>query len=188
MGGFDTHANQPRQHANLLTELAEGLSTFYSDLAAQGRANDVVTMTFSEFGRRVKENGSAGTDHGAASVLFLAGGAVKGGVYGDYPSLSDLDDGDLRMHTDFRSVYATLLDKWLATPSQPVLDGSFPHLISCSRTAIKAGLDAPAFSPFSNIMFIAFCFISCTSGMAQRDRFRAVGSDCKIRLASYEPI
>ena len=128
MGGFDTHANQPRSHANLLGELADGLAAFYADLSAQGRANDVITMTFSEFGRRVKENGSAGTDHGAASVMFLAGGTVKGGVYGEYPSLTNLDDGDLRMHTDFRSVYATLLDKWLQTPSSPVLDGSFPHL------------------------------------------------------------
>jgi len=128
MGGFDTHANQPRGHANLLGELAAGISAFYDDLEHQGRADDVVTMTFSEFGRRVKENGSAGTDHGAASVMFLAGGGIKGGVYGDYPSLSDLDDGDLKMHTDFRSVYATLLDKWLATPSTPVLGGSFPHL------------------------------------------------------------
>jgi len=128
MGGFDTHANQPRSHANLLGELAAGISAFYDDLEHQGRADDVVTMTFSEFGRRVRENGSAGTDHGAASVMFLVGGGVKGGVYGDYPSLSDLDDGDLKMHTDFRSVYATLLDKWLATPSTPVLGGSFPHL------------------------------------------------------------
>jgi len=95
--------------------------------AALGHAGDV-PMTFSEFGRRVKENGSSGTDHGAASVMFLAGGSIKGGVYGEYPSLTDLDDGDLRMHTDFRSVYATLLDKWLQTPSAPVLDGSFPHL------------------------------------------------------------
>ena len=128
MGGFDTHANQPRSHANLLGDLSEGLNAFYADLTAQGRANDVITMTFSEFGRRVKENGSSGTDHGAASVMFLAGGAIKGGIYGDYPSLTDLDDGDLRMHTDFRSVYATLLDKWLQTSSQPVLDGNFPHL------------------------------------------------------------
>jgi len=128
MGGFDTHANQPRSHANLLGELADGLNAFYADLTAQGRANDVITMTFSEFGRRVKENGSSGTDHGAASVMFLAGGAIKGGVYGEYPSLTDLDDGDLRMHTDFRSVYATLLDKWLQTPSHPVLDGNFAHL------------------------------------------------------------
>jgi len=128
MGGFDTHANQPRSHANLLGELADGLAAFYADLSAQGRANDVITMTFSEFGRRVKENGSSGTDHGAASVMFLAGGAVKGGIYGEYPSLTDLDDGDLRMHTDFRSVYATLLDKWLQTPSDPVLGGNFTHL------------------------------------------------------------
>ena len=128
MGGFDTHANQPRGHANLLGDLASAMTAFYADLEMQGRANDVVTMTFSEFGRRVKENGSAGTDHGAASVMFLAGGGVKGGVYGDYPSLTDLDDGDLRMHTDFRSVYATLLDKWLQTPSNPVLGGNFPHL------------------------------------------------------------
>ena len=128
IGGFDTHANQPRQHANLLGDLSNSITAFYDDLALQGRANDVVTMTFSEFGRRVKENGSAGTDHGAASVMFLAGGGIKGGVYGDYPSLTDLDDGDLRMHTDYRSVYATLLDKWLATNSQPVLGGNFPHL------------------------------------------------------------
>jgi len=128
LGGFDTHANQPRQHTNLLGELADGLAAFYGDLEMQGRANDVITMTFSEFGRRVHENGSAGTDHGAASVMFLAGGGLKGGIYGDYPSLSDLDSGDLRFHTDFRSVYATLLDKWLMTPSQPVLGGSFQHL------------------------------------------------------------
>ena len=128
LGGFDTHANQPRQHANLLGELADGLTAFYSDLEMQGQSNDVITMTFSEFGRRVHENGSAGTDHGAASVMFLAGGGLKGGVYGDYPSLSDLDSGDLRFHTDFRSIYATLLDKWLVTPSQPVLGGNFTHL------------------------------------------------------------
>ena len=128
LGGFDTHANQPRQHATLLGELADGLAAFYSDLEMQGRANDVITMTFSEFGRRVHENGSAGTDHGAASVMFLAGGGLKGGLYGDYPSLTDLDSGDLRFHTDFRAVYATLLDKWLLTPSQPILGGSFAHL------------------------------------------------------------
>ncbi len=128
LGGFDTHANQPRQHANLLGELAEGVAAFYTDLESQGRANDVITMTFSEFGRRVHENGSAGTDHGAASVMFLAGGGLKGGIYGDYPSLTDLDDGDLRFHTDFRSVYATLLDKWLLTQSRPVLGGEFAHL------------------------------------------------------------
>ena len=108
MGGFDTHANQPRQHADLLGQLADGMAAFYQDLSQQGRAQDVTVMTFSEFGRRSRENGSSGTDHGAASVMFVAGGGVKGGLHGDYPSLSDLDDGDLRFHTDFRSVYATL--------------------------------------------------------------------------------
>ena len=104
------------------------MAAFYQDLSQQGRAQDVTMMTFSEFGRRSKENGSSGTDHGAASVMFIAGGGVKGGLHGDYPSLSDLDDGDLRFHTDFRSVYATLLDKWLGAPSQPILGGQFSHL------------------------------------------------------------
>jgi uncharacterized protein (DUF1501 family) len=128
MGGFDTHANQPRQHADLLGSLADGLAAFYQDLALQGRDKDVTVMTFSEFGRRTKENGSAGTDHGAASSLLVLGGGIKGGICGDYPSLSDLDDGDLRFHTDFRSVYATLIDKWLGSNSQPVLGGQFKHL------------------------------------------------------------
>lgn len=128
IGGFDTHANQPGTHAKLLGEMADALSAFYQDLTQQGHANDVTVMTFSEFGRRVKENGSSGTDHGAASVLFVLGGAVKGGVYGDYPSLADLDDGDLRYHTDYRSVYATLLEKWLGAPSSTVLNGTFPLL------------------------------------------------------------
>ena len=128
LGGFDTHANQPRQHAALLGQLADGLSAFYQDLSQQGRSQDVTVMTFSEFGRRVKENGSSGTDHGAASALFVLGGGVKGGVFGDYPSLADLDDGDLRFHTDFRSVYATLLDNWLGANSQAILGGPFPHL------------------------------------------------------------
>lgn len=127
LGGFDTHANQPDQHGNLLGSLAGGLSAFFEDLTRHHRADDVIAMTFSEFGRRGHENASSGTDHGAASVMLLAGG-LKGGIYGDYPSLTDLDDGDLRFHTDFRQIYATLLDKWLLTPSQPVLGGSFAHL------------------------------------------------------------
>ena len=128
IGGFDTHANQPGGHAYLLGQIADAVSAFFEDLGAQGRADDVTLMTFSEFGRRVKENSSAGTDHGAASVMFLAGAGIKGGIYGDYPSLADLDDGDLRFHTDFRSVYATLLDNWLGTKSAPVLGGNFTHM------------------------------------------------------------
>ena len=85
-------------------------------------------MTYSEFGRRVQENGSRGTDHGAASCLFLAGRRVKGGLVGAHPSLAKLDDGDLKFHTDFRRVYATLLDQWLGCDSQLVLGGKFEHL------------------------------------------------------------
>ena len=128
MGGFDTHANQPGQHANLMGQLSEAVSAFIADLQMHGKAEDVTVMTFSEFGRRCKENGSQGTDHGAASVMFVAGAGIKGGIYGDYPSLSDLDDGDLRFHTDYRSVYATLLDKWLGANSQPILGDQFKHL------------------------------------------------------------
>jgi uncharacterized protein (DUF1501 family) len=128
IGGFDTHANQPNQHANLLGAVSSAVSAFYQDLTLQGRQDDVVLMTFSEFGRRSKENGSAGTDHGAANVIFVVGSQIKGGVHGDYPSLSDLDDGDLRFHTDFRSVYATVLDHWLGVPSEKVLGGQFKTL------------------------------------------------------------
>ena len=82
-------------------------------------------MTFSEFGRRVAENGSRGTDHGTAAPLFAVGGGVKGGLYGSYPSLDDLEGGNLRFTTDFRSVYATVLERWLARPSAPILGGAF---------------------------------------------------------------
>ncbi len=128
MGGFDTHANQPGQHAYLLNQLAEAVAAFNADLELQGRGNDVVVMTFSEFGRRAQENGGAGTDHGAASVMFVTGSSVKGGVHGDYPKLDDLDDGDLKHHTDFRSVYATVLGNWLQVAPAKVLGGEFPSL------------------------------------------------------------
>ncbi len=128
IGGFDTHANQPEGHANLLGTISEAVAAFYRDLAAQGRDKDVMLMTFSEFGRRVKENGSAGTDHGAASCLFVVGGGVRGGNFGAYPSLTDLDDGDLKFTTDFRSVYSTILDRWLAADSTKVLGGRYEPL------------------------------------------------------------
>ncbi len=128
MGGFDTHANQPGSHAYLLGQLAEAVAAFNADLELQGRGKDVVVMTFSEFGRRAAENGSAGTDHGAASVMFAMGASVKGGVYGDYPKLDDLDNGDLKYHTDFRSVYATVLGNWLGVSAPKVLGGEFPSL------------------------------------------------------------
>jgi uncharacterized protein (DUF1501 family) len=128
LDGFDTHSNQAEQHQRLLQELADGVTNFFQLLQSSGHDKRVLAMTFSEFGRRVQENGSRGTDHGAASCLFVAGPAVKGGPLGKHPSLSDLDAGDLKFHTDFRSVYATLLDDWLTVDSKVVLGGQFPHV------------------------------------------------------------
>ena len=125
LDGFDTHANQAAAHAALLAELSGAVSAFVDDLHQHGHGKRVLTMSFSEFGRRVKENASQGTDHGAAAPLFLAGGRVKAGLIGDHPSLTDLDDGDLKHTTDFRSVYAAVLDQWLGVPSEPVLGGTF---------------------------------------------------------------
>lgn len=126
--GFDTHAEQASTHSRLLGELASGIAALFQSLKASGHANRVRLMTFSEFGRRVHENGSRGTDHGAASCLFVAGGSLQGGVVGRHPSLADLDIGDLKFHTDFRSVYATLLDSWLHCDSKAVLGASWSHI------------------------------------------------------------
>jgi uncharacterized protein (DUF1501 family) len=126
--GFDTHSDQGPAHARLLGEVADGISNFYNSLEKSGNADRVRLLTFSEFGRRVKENGSKGTDHGAASCLLVAGPGLKAGAIGKHPSLSDLDSGDLRYHTDFRSVYATLLDTWLGCDSKAVLGGTFEHV------------------------------------------------------------
>lgn len=108
LGGFDTHANQTQTHERLLAFLAESLATLRRNLIAANAWNDVVVMTYSEFGRRAKQNASAGTDHGTAAPLFAMGGGVKGGLYGAYPSLSELQDGDLRHTVDFRDVFATV--------------------------------------------------------------------------------
>jgi uncharacterized protein (DUF1501 family) len=128
LGSFDTHAGQRAQQDRLLGYLGNGLKAFYADLAAHGNAKRVLAMTFSEFGRRVTQNASNGTDHGTAMPLFVVGGAVKGGVYGDHPSLTDLDQGDLKFHTDFRAVYATVLQSWLGRNPADVIAGSFPVL------------------------------------------------------------
>jgi len=128
IGSFDTHAAQrPRQDA-LLQQFGDGLKAFYDDLAAHNADDRVLTMTFSEFGRRVEENANRGTDHGTAAPMFVVGGGVKGGVYGDHPSLTDLDYGNLKWHTDFRSVYATVLEGWLDVPASAVLGDSFSSL------------------------------------------------------------
>lgn len=108
LGGFDTHANQVQPHERLLGFLAGNLAILRKNLIAANLWNDVVVMTYSEFGRRVRQNASAGTDHGTAAPLFVMGGGVKGGLHGAYPSLSDLTDGDLKHTVDFRSVFATV--------------------------------------------------------------------------------
>ena len=111
-----------------MAEVADGITSFFETLRQTGHDKRVRLMTFSEFGRRVQENASKGTDHGAASCLFVAGPGLKGGAVGEHPSLSDLDSGDLKYHTDFRSVYATLLDHWLDCDSQAVLGRKFEHV------------------------------------------------------------
>ena len=126
IGSFDTHAGQRAQQDRLLGYLGNGLLAFYKDLAAHGNDKRVLTMTFSEFGRRVTQNSSNGTDHGTAMSVFIAGGSVKGGIYGDHPSLTDLDrGGNLKFATDFRAVYATVIQSWLGRNSADILDGQF---------------------------------------------------------------
>jgi uncharacterized protein (DUF1501 family) len=125
IGSFDTHAGQRAQQDRLLGYLAQGLHAFYADLAAHGLQDRVLAMTFSEFGRRVAQNASNGTDHGTAMPLFIIGGKVKGGVFGDHPSLTDLVQGDLQYRIDFRSVYATVLERWLGHDPSGIIAGTF---------------------------------------------------------------
>jgi len=128
LDGFDTHAGQDGPHQRLLQELAEGVGSFFEQLKQSKDDGRVALMTFSEFGRRVYENDSKGTDHGAAACLFVAGPKVRGGVVGKHPSLEDLDAGDLKFHTDFRRVYATLLDGWLGCDARTVLGEKWDHV------------------------------------------------------------
>jgi uncharacterized protein (DUF1501 family) len=125
IGGFDTHGGQNTRHAQLLRQIGEAIEPFQRDLKAQGNDARVVTMVFSEFGRRVKQNGSNGTDHGTAAPVFVIGSGVKPGIVGNHPSLTDLDQGDLRYGVDFRSVYASLLGDWMKAPADQILRGSF---------------------------------------------------------------
>ena len=126
---FDTHVQQADVHARLLMYTADAVRAFLEDVTRLGRADDVAVMMFTEFGRRVEENGSLGTDHGTATPMFVFGRHIKGGFYGRPPSLTDLDDGNMKMTTDFRRVYATLLDQWLGCRDTPViLKGAFEPL------------------------------------------------------------
>lgn len=130
-GGFDTHNNQGGErgtHQNLLRQMDQSITAFVKDLQARKLYDQVTLMTFSEFGRRVRENGSGGTDHGTAAPLFVLGGAVKGGLLGQAPSLTDLDHGDLKHSVDFRSVYASILHQCLGTNPVDVLGRAFPSL------------------------------------------------------------
>jgi uncharacterized protein (DUF1501 family) len=125
MDGFDTHSGQGPAHANLLSTLSAAVTAFFKDLSARGHRDRLLMMTFSEFGRRAKENGSRGTDHGEAAPMLLVGGKVKPGAVGKHPSLTDLSAGNLKFHTDFRQVYATILDQWLGVSSKEVLGAKF---------------------------------------------------------------
>ena len=136
-GGFDTHNQQVNSHDRLLSQLDNALRSFFTDLKQQGNDKRVLLMTFSEFGRRVAENASAGTDHGKASCMFLAGHAANSGIHGPAPSLTDLSQGDLKHTVDFRSVYASVLTDWLRAPdTKPILGGTFPKipLVGLSKT------------------------------------------------------
>ncbi len=127
IGGFDTHANQAGRHDGLMTQLAQGVSAFWKDMKDQKNEERVLMMCFSEFGRRVQQNASQGTDHGAAAPMFLLGPSIekKAGLVGQHPSLTKLDQGDLIYNIDFRNVYATVLQDWLNTPSKPILGQQF---------------------------------------------------------------
>ncbi len=128
LGGFDNHAREKPVHDRLLLDLDQALTAFTQDLAGHGLSDRVLVMTWSEFGRRVNENGSAGTDHGTAAPMFLLGPAIKGGLYGEEPSLSNLDNGNLKFTTDFRSVYASVLQNYLKAPASDLLGGTFELL------------------------------------------------------------
>jgi uncharacterized protein (DUF1501 family) len=125
-GGYDTHADQPASHTRLLGDFSASVGAFLDDLRRQKSSDRVTVLAFSEFGRRVAENGSRGTDHGAAAPMFVFGEAVKGGLHGEAPDLADLVNGDVKHKIDFRQVYASLLDGWLGLPASRVLGEPWP--------------------------------------------------------------
>jgi uncharacterized protein (DUF1501 family) len=130
LGGFDTHANEANAQAELLGVVSDSLSRFMGQLKATTRTNDVTIVVYSEFGRRVAGNGSQGTDHGTSGPMFVVGNSVKGGFYGDQPSLKNLIKGDLAVTTDFRDVYATIIEKVLKSPVDPTI-GKWAGRVDC---------------------------------------------------------
>jgi len=125
LGGFDTHANQLATHGRLLRQFGEAMNAFYRDLKAQGNSSRVLTMAFSEFGRRVAQNASRGTDHGTAAPMYFVGDMIREGLLGDHPTLNNLDQGDLRFTVDFRCLYAAIIEDWLKADSTAVLGDRF---------------------------------------------------------------
>ncbi len=125
-GSFDTHSGELKTHAQLWDDVAGGIGDFMDDLKEHGREDDVAILVFSEFGRRIKDNGS-GTDHGSGGIAFVIGGQVEGGMYGEYPSLKEEDqlDGDLHYNNDFRSTYTTILEDWMRLEAAPIVNGRF---------------------------------------------------------------
>ena len=128
LGGFDTHRNQPVVHDRLLGELSEGIAALKAALVELGKWDSTLVMTYAEFGRRPQENGSMGTDHGTANAQFLMGGRVRGGLYGEPPTLRNLEGGNLRFAVDYRCLYATVLERWWGVESGRVLNGRFAAL------------------------------------------------------------
>jgi uncharacterized protein (DUF1501 family) len=127
-GGFDNHANEDADHDDLLKTVSDGVKAFFDDLDGHGRSHDVLLMMWSEFGRRVQDNASKGTDHGTAAPHFVVGDAVKPGIYGGPPNLTSLDsNGNLKIENDFRSYYGTILSDWLKADATAIL-GSWPSL------------------------------------------------------------
>jgi uncharacterized protein (DUF1501 family) len=128
LGGFDTHTQQLNRHETLLRYIGDALSAFLADMKTKAPGRPVLVLVFSEFGRRAEENGSQGTDHGTAAPVFLLGDGIVPGVHGPYPDLTNLVDGDPTFGVDFRAIYATILDRWLALPSDKVLGHRFEPL------------------------------------------------------------
>ncbi|MBL8857543.1 MAG: DUF1501 domain-containing protein [Planctomycetes bacterium] len=128
LSGFDTHENQRGPHDTLMRRLDASLAAFMADMKARSAGDEVIVAVFSEFGRRVKENGSRGTDHGVAAPMIVLGNKVKGGLHGKHPSLTELDSGDLASTTDFRSVYGTIIDRWFGVDHTLVLGAKYPTL------------------------------------------------------------
>ena len=125
-GSFDTHSGELISHAKLWDEVSSGIGDFYDDLKEHGREDEVIILVFSEFGRRIKDNGS-GTDHGSGGVAFIIGSEIKGGMYGQYPSIKEADqlEGDLHFNNDFRSTYSTIIESWFGMDAVPIVNGSF---------------------------------------------------------------